>query len=83
MLYLAYAYASGIGVIKNLEESIKWLYLSKAATPYAFGSAKEVLKEIEEFYPGMLVEVKSRSLEKAKLWMEQHPDAFFNQPTTE
>jgi len=84
MLHLAYAYAAGKGVIQDPEESIKWLLLAQIANDFDSRYAKEIFKEIENSYspnPEILAEIKPKSLEKAKSWMQEHPNAFFDPST--
>jgi hypothetical protein len=82
MLLLAHAYAKGIGVMQDLEESIKWLLLAEKAPNDSSGYlARKILKSLEDFsLKKELIELKAKSLEKAKLWAQEHPDAFFYSP---
>lgn len=81
MLQLAYAYATGNGVIEDAEESIKWILLAQHAGDYGKAYAKEIIKETENSsLKQAFLERQPSSLKKAKVWMQGHPDAFFTPP---
>ena len=87
MMHLAYAFASGKGVMQDPEESLKWLILAQATdNGLAHWYAKAIFKELENSYSSsnqeILCEIKPKALRKAKAWMREHPDAFFNFPTS-
>lgn len=76
MLVLYYAYANGEGVLKNYEESCKWLFLA-AATGNELGvsTLEKCKKEINGFESMDWV---MQGQKKAQEWVKEHPKAFFN-----
>jgi TPR repeat protein len=75
MLILFDAYKSGNGVIGDAEEVIKWLWL---ADSLGNEHAKNLMK-----HAGVIDLLKDKQFanlvyEKARKWMRDHPQAFFN-----
>jgi len=81
MLILTHAYAEGTGVPQDLEESIKWLLLTRRTGD---PTAKWIIETIERYKSSQdykrFCEIKQQAFKKAETWAKEHPDAFFALP---
>lgn len=74
-MYILYkGYAKGLGVIQDLEESAKWLFLAVAR---GNEDAIKTLDELQKDNSFNSAEWVKRGKEKAQEWVKEHPSFFF------
>lgn len=74
-MYILYkGYAKGLGVIQDLEESAKWLFLAVARGNEDAIKALDDLQKDNSFNSAEWVK---RGREKAQEWVKEHPSFFF------
>ena len=77
MSFLSAAYRSGEGVVQDLEEGIKWMYLGAAAGDAGckqWVQKNGILFLTDENFAPIMREAKKR----ANQWMQDHPDIFIS-----
>lgn len=73
MVILFDAYAKGNGVVQDIDESIKWLFLAAAA-----GDKASIEKFKNAYKGGCSLELLQEGRKRAVRWQHEHPEAFFS-----
>lgn len=76
MHFLAYAYINGEGILQDLDEGLKWLFLAVASgNEGSINWLHELKENIEDFNSNERV---MQCKKNAQDWIKEHPKAFFN-----